>query len=271
MPDPRFYVGAQDEHRNLTGFVPAKFLMRNGAYVMDPTPGGSQKAFLFSDASGGDKTDGKIANPYNYLIVPDGYTEQKARDFASGISDSLVNALDETGGAAGLVQALLDMKAAFQQHGSQDLQRNPQWGVPNNSFVPAFVGGASDHLGYVTALSGLPKMLAEIAGGRANKLNAANQEPTEPPIDTSGPHGLSWHNYSNLTQGFSAGLAASQPPAPLNDYGYGPQAQPEPDQIGDGIAPWISAMSGIDPQEPPPLAWPPQADTPIRYLSRRTQ
>jgi hypothetical protein len=44
-------------------------------------------------------------------------------------------------------------------------------------------------------------------------------------------------------------------------------------QIGDGtdIAPWISAMSGIDPQEPTPPAWPPQADTPIRYLSRRVQ
>jgi hypothetical protein len=80
-------------------------------------------------------------------------------------------------------------------------------------------------------------------------------------------------HHANITQGFSDGLASSQPPAPFNDFGNGPQAQAAPDQIGDGngIAPRISAMSGIDPQKPPPPAWPPQADTPIRYLSRRMQ
>jgi hypothetical protein len=44
MPDQIFYVGAKDENNPLTGYVPAKFLTRNGAYVMDQTPGGSQNA-----------------------------------------------------------------------------------------------------------------------------------------------------------------------------------------------------------------------------------
>jgi hypothetical protein len=35
------------------------------------------------------------------------------------------------------------MAEAFSQGGSQDLQRNPQWGIPKGSFVPAFVGSAS--------------------------------------------------------------------------------------------------------------------------------
>ena len=42
MPDETFYVGAVDGNQRLTKYVPAKFLMRNGAYVTDPTPGGSQ-------------------------------------------------------------------------------------------------------------------------------------------------------------------------------------------------------------------------------------
>jgi hypothetical protein len=62
MTDPVFYVGSEKD-KNLTGYVPAKFLMRNGAYVMDPTPGGSQRAYLYSDGAGGNKTIGSIANP----------------------------------------------------------------------------------------------------------------------------------------------------------------------------------------------------------------
>jgi hypothetical protein len=269
MPGQMFYVGAQDrnDRTKFTGFVPAKFLVRGGRYVMDPMPGGSQNSFLYSDALGSDKTIGKIANPFNYLIVPDSHTEQKAKDFAAGIADSWGNA----GGPMALLQALMDMKRAFGQGGSQDLQRNPQWGVPSGSFVPAFVGAASDHLGYVTALSGLPAFLAETAGGYINKRNADNQKPSEPPIDASGPHGLSWHNYHNITQGFSDGLAASQPPSPFNDYGYRAQVEPTPGQVsnGTGIAGWRSSLAGIDPQEPAPPEWPPQVDRPIRYLSSR--
>jgi hypothetical protein len=115
--------------------------MRNGTYVMDPTPGGSQGAYLYSDGSGNNKTDGSVANPNNYLVVPANYTEQKARDFAAGITDTWYKAHpgDETG-TAGPNQALMNMSEAFNQGGSQDLQRHPQWGIPNGSTVPAFIG-----------------------------------------------------------------------------------------------------------------------------------
>jgi hypothetical protein len=275
MPGQIFYVGAQDgrDKTKFIGYVPAKFLVRNGRYVMDPMPGGSHNAFLYSDASGSDKTNGEIANPYNYLIVPRLHTEQKARDFAAGIADTLGNTLGGETGAVALNQALGNMAAAFWRGGSQDMQRHPQWGVPKEAFVPAFTGSTSDHLGYVTALSGLPAVLSEIAGGFVNRLAAARQERTDPPIDTSGPHGLSWHNYHNIRQGFADGLAASGPPSPFNDYGYGPQVQPAADQIGDGngIAGWMSSLAGIDPQEPTQPEWPPLVDRPIRYLGRRTQ
>lgn len=276
MSDQIFYVGAQDRknREKVTGFVPAKFLMRRGRYVMDPMLGGSQEAFLYSDAVGNDKTNGRTANPYNYLIVPDVHTERKAKDFAAQIAGTWRNVPgDEAGGALALIQALLGMKAAFGQGGSQDIQRNPQWGIPKNSFVPAFIGSASDHLGYVAALSGLPKALVEIAGGYINERNADNQRPDEPRIDTGGPRGLSWHNYHNITQGFSDGLAASEPLSPFNDYGSGLQLRRPADQIGDGngVAGWEYSLSGIDPQEPTPPAWPPLTDRPIRYLSRWTQ
>ena len=39
MPDRRFYVEAS-KGKKITGDAPAQFLMRNGAYVMNPTPGG---------------------------------------------------------------------------------------------------------------------------------------------------------------------------------------------------------------------------------------
>src|SRR5258705_13203262 len=92
MSDRIFYVGAKDDKNPLTGYVPAKFLMRNGMYVMDPTPGGSQKSYLYSDGSGNNKTDGSVANPHNYLIVPANYTEQQAKDFAARITSTWYSA-----------------------------------------------------------------------------------------------------------------------------------------------------------------------------------
>ena len=73
MPDFRFYAAAQDPSDNgrINGYVPSKFLQRNGIYVVDPVPGASQKAYLYSDANGSNKTDGSIANPNNYIVVPD--------------------------------------------------------------------------------------------------------------------------------------------------------------------------------------------------------
>ena len=79
MPDRRFYVESSNDQRS-TGYVSAPFLTRNGAYVMNPTPGGSQREAIYSDRSGNNGTSGEEANPDNYFIVPANYTEQKARD-----------------------------------------------------------------------------------------------------------------------------------------------------------------------------------------------
>jgi hypothetical protein len=87
LPDRSFYVAAQDpnekSYTKINGYVPSEFLMRNGMYVMDPIPGASQKAYMFSDNSGSNKTPGMIANPNNYLIVPENHSEQAARKFAA--------------------------------------------------------------------------------------------------------------------------------------------------------------------------------------------
>lgn len=279
MSDPTFYVGSERDHQ-FTGYVPARFLMRNGAYVMDPAPGGSQGAYLYSDSLGNNKTHGSVANPNNYLIVPANYSEQRARDFAAGIADTFgqVYPEDETG-TTGPNRAREQMTEAFVQGGSQDLQRHPQWGISKGSVVPAFVGGASNHLGYVTGLAGLPVEWPEIAGGVLNTLNAAVVQPFRrlvrlpaTSIDASGPYGLSAQNYANINQGYSDGLAASQPLSPFNDYGYGTQPRSTEGQIGDGngIAGWLSSLSGVGPEEPTSSAWPPLTNRPIRYLGRRT-
>ncbi len=258
MSDRFFYVGAQDpQTREFTGYVRSKFLTRNGTYVMDPIPGGSQKAFFYSNGSGNDKTIGEIANPNNYLVVPANYSEQRTRDFASGIADTWGKNLgDETGGAASLIQALMDMTTAFKQGGSQDLQRHPQWGIPEGSFVPAFISSASNHLGYVTALAGLPVHWSEVGGGVANRYHARSN----PDINTSGSYWLSSQNSANISQGYSQGIAATKSPAPFNDYGYGAQPPRTSGQIGDGngIAPFPASITGVNLDEPAPPAWPPQ-------------
>jgi hypothetical protein len=179
--------------------VPAKFLLRKGAYVSDPTPGGSQDAYFYSGPVGSDKTKGAIANPNNYLVVPANYSEEKARDFAADIAKT-AGATDPDTGEAGLSTALARMTEAFSQGGSQDLQRHRQWGVPAGSVVPAFVGSASNHLGYVTAQTGLPAQLAELGGGVLNGLNSLRPHPK--PIDTSGSFWLSKQNEANIRRIF---------------------------------------------------------------------
>jgi hypothetical protein len=277
MADQIFYVGSENQGK-LTGYVPAKFLRRNGSYTSDPMPGGSQNAYLYSDGQGSNKTDGKIANPNNYLIVPANYADQQARDFASGISNTLnqVDPEDETG-TVGPHEAREQMIMAFRQGGPQDLQRHSQWGIPNGSVVPAFVGSASNHLGYVTALAGLPLAWSQIGGGLANRLNAYVNQPLRrlrgeqaTSIDTGGAHGLSKQNDANISQGYLDGLAASKPPTQFNDYGYNPPPQPAARQIaGDGISPFSASLAGVNPDEPAPPAWPPQTSSPVRYLSSR--
>ena len=281
MSDPIFYVGSERNYK-LTGYVPAKFLSRNGSYVMDPMLGGSQRAYLYSDGLGNNKTEGSAANPNNYLIVPAGYTEQQAKEFAAHIANTAGQTYpgDETG-ASGFQQALAQMVASFSQGGSQDMQRYPKWGIPDGSVVPAFVGSASNHLGYVTGLAGLPMSSSEIGGGTINGANAVWQtvRPWIPfahlkstPIDTGGDYFLSRQNQANISQGYSDGLAASKPPSPFESYGDLTQAQPDDGQVGgDGIPSWRSSLSGVDPDEPAPPAWPLGTNQPIRYLGRRTQ
>lgn len=88
MADPIFYAAAidQKEPHPITGYVPSKFLMRNGAYVVDPISGASQGAYLYSDGTGGNKTNGKIANPNNYIVVPENHNEEEAREFAARLA-----------------------------------------------------------------------------------------------------------------------------------------------------------------------------------------
>jgi hypothetical protein len=154
MPDRHFYVEAS-KGKEVTGYLPAQFLMRNGAYVMNPTPGGSQRETIYSDHWGNNGMSGSEANPNNYLIVPSNYTELKARDFAAGIKK-----IRDTHLPGSDMVAVLAMANAFTQGGSQDLQRHPQWGVPKGSAVKAFVGGASNHLGFVTGCRHTQGMVA---------------------------------------------------------------------------------------------------------------
>lgn len=85
MAEPIFYAGATTLDNRVAGFAPAKFLIRDGAYVVDTTPGGSQGHALYSDNRGSNRTEGKIANPNNYLIVPAYHDEKKARAFAAEV------------------------------------------------------------------------------------------------------------------------------------------------------------------------------------------
>jgi hypothetical protein len=157
----------------------------------------------------------------------------------------------------------------------EDLQRNPRWGIPPNSFVRAYTSAASDHFGHVTAAAGLPCELAEVGGGAHNLFNWVGDKRdslsygASHPIDIEGKWGLSKVNEANLAQGYAAGRAAGRSPAPFNDYGYNPQPQRAAGQIGDGngISTFSAGLAGINPDEPAPSTWPPQQNDQIRYLS----
>jgi hypothetical protein len=247
MPDQIFYVGAMDDKKKLTGYVPAKFLTIDGQPVVDPMPAGSQDAYIYSDDRGSTKTRGAFANPNNYLIVPANYSQAQAKAFAAEIANS------------NTVDALRKMYAAFDQGGGQDLQRHPKWGIPKESVVPAFVGSASYHLGSVTGLAGLPPILSEIGGGAANMLNGYVKQPVKrlfgkesTEIDTSGPRFLSQQNHANLTRGISDATAVRNPAWLTNDFGYGAQGRIPAGQIGAGtsIANWVSSLYGLDTTDP---------------------
>jgi hypothetical protein len=279
MSDRIFYVAAQAQGKDrteITGYVPAKFLTLNGKPVVDPTRGGSQKAFIYADGSEKHKTRGEIANPNNYLIVPANYTERQARAYAAEVADTIrqVYPGDETG-AGGLNLALARMTGAFFRDGPQDLQRHPHWGIPEKSFVPAFIGGASYHLGSVTRWAGLPIEWSEIGGGIPNGINAVSIKvwndtfaklgfKPKKPIDSNGPHGLSWHNYDNIIKGFADADAPRKGPSPIDNFGYGSHPKYSAGQIGDGngigVGDWRFALAGADPMNPMRPVPPPQTD-----------
>jgi hypothetical protein len=255
MSDRIFYVGAQSQEKDengktpFTGFVPAKFLTINGQPVVDPTPFGSQKAYIYSDNKGADKTD--AANPNNYLVVPANFSEEQARAYAAQIA--AMQLLPSTG----KVLALTKMGADFRRNGSQDLQRDPQWGIPDNSFVPAFVSAASHYLGFVSGLNKIPLGLVEWVGGPLNHGR-----------DKSGPYGVSRQNHENLTQGQSDAAAMAGPAWLTNNYGYGSQRLSPPGQIGDGTgAKWTTALRGIDPMNPTRPSGPQPTSGPLGIVS----
>jgi hypothetical protein len=258
LSDKIFYAAAEGQKppHGITGYVPSKFLVRSGTYVADPVPGAWQNANLYSDSLGNNQTDGKIANPNNYIVVPANYSEQDAKDF---------------GNRLGVLQrisppAMLGvMTSAFWPGGSEELQRNPRWGIPANSFVRAYISSASNHFGYVTGAAGLPRGLAEVGGGLHNQFSKALLKPD---VDVEGKAGVSKVNEANIAQGYAAGLAANTPPERFNDYGYNSQPDASTDQIGDGkgVAPLSEMMLGVNPGEPEPPAWPPQQPAQVRYL-----
>jgi hypothetical protein len=256
MADRIFYVGTHSQNeddengkKKITGFVPAKFLTINGQPVVDPTPLGSQKAYIYSNDQGADRTD--AANPNNYLIVPANFDEAQARAYAAQIAKI------QNIPAIGTPLALAKMGLDFRPNGSQDLQRDPQWGIPEGSVAPAFVSSASHYLGLVTGLNGIPLEYAERGGGFTNRGE-----------DKSGPHGVSLQNHENLVKGQSDAAAMRYPAWMTNNFSDGPQGQSPADQIGaGGGGRWISSLRGIDPMNPTQPAGPQKASGPLGVVS----
>lgn len=258
MTDSTFYVAAKERGTNkITGYVPSTFLVRNGKYVIDPAAGVSQE-FLYSDSLGSNKTPGSIANPNNYVIVPKVHDEAAARRVADTIM-----AMQKVGS----VPALALLTHSFMADGPEDLQRHQRWGIPSNSFVRGYVSGASDHFGYVAGAAGLPRELVETGGGVRNLFNRIIHPRSN--IDTSGRLFLSKINEANIAQGYEAGAAARRQPSTYNDYGYPASARNTATGIGEGggVLSFASSLTGVNPDELAPPAWPPKTDAPVRYLS----
>ena len=258
MSERVFYVGAhsQDEagehgSRKFTGYVPARFLTINGLPIVDPTPWGSQKAYIYADDKGAYKTD--AANPNNYLVVPANFSEAQARAYAAQIAK--LQSIPVVGPAIARAKMGLD----FRPNGSQDLQRDPQWGIPRESVVPAFVSGASHYLGLVSGLSNIPLEQVERGGGWTNGGD-----------DQSGPHGVSQQNHQNLLKGRSDAAAMLSPAWLTNSYGYGSQGELPARQIGDGTgARWTSSLYGMDPMNPTQPAGSQDANGPLGIVSNQ--
>ncbi|WP_316204909.1 MULTISPECIES: hypothetical protein [unclassified Bradyrhizobium] len=135
--------------------------------------------------------------------------------------------------------------------GPEELQRNPRWGIPDNSFVRAYISAASDHFGYLTGAAGLPQELAQFGGGMHNIFS---KRVLKSDVDTNGKWGLSKVNEANIAQGYAAGMAARRLPSPFNSYGYRGQLDSDPNVIGDGggVSPAMETIAGVNPDEPTP-------------------
>jgi hypothetical protein len=57
------------------------------------------------------------------------------------------------------------------QRGPQDLQRGPQWGIPEGSVLPAFASGGIHYLGFVSGLNGISLGYSELGGKDTNPFN----------------------------------------------------------------------------------------------------
>ena len=255
MPDQIFYLDAKNRNSlKPNGYAPSKFLTINGQPVVDPMPGGSHVGNMYTDDRGSSQTAAAYGNPNNYLIDPNNFNEQRARDYASRIS-----ATQKIPGV-GIAMARARTGLDFRPEGSEDLQRAPQWNVPANGFVPAYVSSASHYLGFVSGLTDTPVDLIERVAGPIHGGPFRN-----------GPHGVSWQNHLNLVKGYGDATAMPNVERITNDFRYGPPAQAAAGQVGDGkgVANWVSSLYDVDPSNPTQPVAQQQTEGPLGLVSNK--
>ncbi len=124
-PTSTFTVGGENKDKVVTNrSIAAKFPINptTGEPVQDPVPGGSQEDHIYIN---GIATPGNIANPDNWLIVPDNYNIANSEYFAGQVTaliDSPILATDPDTDAGGVLSALGLMTDSFRQGKPQDLQ-----------------------------------------------------------------------------------------------------------------------------------------------------
>ncbi len=131
--------------------------------------------------------------------------------------------------------AVRAMANAFSPGGSEELQRNPQWGIPKDSAVTGFISGASNHFGFVTGCAGIPRDGRKLPASLPNDQRrgyptwqeVVSLESTD--IETSGNHGLSRQTKPTSLRAIPTGAARKTPATfeatsnaqvSFNDYGY---------------------------------------------------
>ncbi len=208
--------------------IPAKFLIVNGAPVVDPNPQGSMHVHLYTKLNSTGKIDESsiFANPHNYLIGPANYTPAEAQNFASSVNTDMAFA-DLAGGLnAATGVGVGEMLAAFMPGGEQDLQRGEAWGVPKGETSPAFTDGASWSFGYITQQVALPNEAAVVGAGGLNTgehdgkafLNWLSGGGSKPTQKLDGPMGMSKTDYAAFQQGLADARAAGFSGSPLDFY-----------------------------------------------------